>query len=67
MIEFQRCMFILVNKIPYYWIIDPIQKTLEVLMLNGEFYQVTKAFQGKDKVLAEPFEVLEINLTELWE
>ena len=56
-----------VNAIPYYWILDPINKILEVLILQGENYQTAMTFGENDKVSAPPFEEIELNLGDLWD
>ena len=55
-----------VNNIPYYWILDPLNRTLEILNLQGDGYRVSMTFGESDKVLAPPFEEIEFNLGDLW-
>jgi len=55
------------NGVPYYWIVDPRLRTLEVLRLDKKGYRLEGVFEGTDKVSAPPFEVVEIDLEELWE
>ncbi len=54
------------NKVPYYWIVDPLNRVLEVLILDGKGYKADLAFGKDDLVKAPPFEDLEFNLGELW-
>ncbi len=54
------------NKAPYYWIVDPLNRILEVLILDGKNYQGDLLFEKDDLVKAPPFEDLEFNLGELW-
>ena len=54
------------NKIPYYWIVDPQLRTLEVLTFDGRGYRLEMAFEGADRVSAPPFDAVEINLEVLW-
>ena len=56
-----------VNGIPYYWIIDPIGRTLEVFVLQGQNYQMEIGFTESDKVLAPPFNAIELDLRVLWD
>ena len=56
-----------VNAIPHYWILDPINKILDVLVLQGENYQTAMAFGENDKVSAPPFESVEFDLGDLWD
>lgn len=63
-----------VTKLPIYrqagiahaWIIDPIARTLEVLRRHEESWLIAAAYQNQDKVRAEPFEAVEIDLSLLW-
>ena len=67
-----------VNKIPSYaragvahgWLINPLQRTLEVLLLSAERPQqwlTLGVFHGDAKVRAEPFEAFELDLAVLWQ
>jgi Uma2 family endonuclease len=52
--------------IPHLWLIDPFAKTLEVFRLqSGKWFMLT-AFAEDDKVRAEPFQEIEIDLANLW-
>ncbi len=55
-----------INKIPYYWIVDPIHKLLEVFILDNENYRMEAIFGEIDKISALPFEAIEIDLKALW-
>ncbi len=48
------------------WFVDPATQTLEVLRLHGLRYHTLVAFSEDDKVRAEPFEAIEIALSDLW-
>jgi Uma2 family endonuclease len=52
--------------IEYYWLVDPDQKTLEVRRLEKGQWLVVKTFEGTEKVRAEPFEAIEIDLGSFW-
>ena len=56
-----------INEIPYYWVIDPIGRTLEVFVLQDETYRMKISFTGSNKVLAPPFEAIELDLGALWD
>lgn len=64
----------LVRKLPRYarasvehaWVIDPIHRTLEVFRQEHERWVLVAAFVGDDKVLAEPFDAIELELGALW-
>ncbi|HVR40314.1 MAG TPA: Uma2 family endonuclease [Thermoanaerobaculia bacterium] len=48
------------------WLVDPSMKTLEVKRLeNGQWLEVA-TYGGDDKVRAEPFELVEIDLASIW-
>ena len=63
-----------VKKLPIYrehqvrhvWLVDPIDKTLEVLRLEDDRWVVAGNYGGDDAVRAEPFEAVEIDLRALW-
>jgi len=54
------------NKVPYYWVIDPLNRVLEILVLDGKTYKLAFVFGKNDDVKAPPFEELEFNLGNLW-
>lgn len=53
-------------KVPHLWLLDPLAKTLEVFKLDGGSWRLLSAHSENDKVRAEPFHEIEINLAELW-
>jgi Uma2 family endonuclease len=53
--------------IPYLWLIDPLEQTLEVRTLHGAHYTVIQAFGGPETVHAEPFAAAPLELDALWE
>lgn len=56
-------------QVPYYWIVDPERKTIQVFELkdNNEHYQIIYAADiGDGRVKLPPFKDLEIDLTELF-
>ena len=55
--------------VAYVWLVDPLQRTLEVLRLEHERWIVAQLFgadEGDDRVRAEPFEAIELELSALW-
>ena len=54
------------HKVPHYWIVDPLNKTLEIFQLEGSHYTPILGFGGDEKVTAPPFEDFEFNLGNLW-
>lgn len=49
------------------WLVDPSLRTLEVLRLREGKWQIESVYQNEDKVRAEPFEAIELDLALLWE
>jgi Uma2 family endonuclease len=52
--------------ISYAWILDPTLRTLEVLRLQDGRWLILGVHQKQDKVRAEPFEAVELDLSLLW-
>ncbi len=52
--------------VAYYWIVDPIKKTLEVLVLQEGKYQLKGTFTGNEKINAVPFHEITMDLQYLW-
>jgi Uma2 family endonuclease len=63
-----------VRKLPAYaregvgfaWLVEPIQRTLEVFQLRSGAWQVVATFEGDAKVRAVPFDAIELELAVLW-
>ena len=54
------------ERVGHVWLVDAIAQTLEVFRLDGETYRVVLTAGGDDKVRAEPFEAIELDLAILW-
>ena len=54
------------NKVPYYWIVDPLNRVLEIFTLDKKTYKLAFAFGKNDLVKTPPFEESEFNLGSLW-
>lgn len=54
------------HQIPYFWIIDPFSETLEVLKNETGMWSIIGTYSNDDKVRAEPFQEVEIDLSGLW-
>lgn len=52
--------------VQYAWMIDPILMTLEVFRLESGIWMVRGLYAENEKVRAEPFEEVEIDLANLW-
>jgi Uma2 family endonuclease len=48
------------------WLIDPIERMLEVLVLSGERWSILASHAGAEVVCAEPFTGISIELHALW-
>jgi Uma2 family endonuclease len=54
-------------EVPYFWLIDPIDMTLEVFRLKEGEWVVAGLYAGDAKLRAVPFSEIEINLLDLWQ
>ena len=54
------------ERVPHLWFVDPLQKMLEVLALDGDTYRIVAVHQDDAKVRAEPFDAIELELGALW-
>jgi Uma2 family endonuclease len=62
------------DKLPYYalhgvrhvWLVDPIEKRLEVYSLDGKRWRTVRVFEGDIAVRAEPFDAIELDLSARW-
>ena len=50
----------------YLWLVDPINRTLQVYKLESGHWIDLGAFSDDDKVRAEPFDAFELELAALW-
>ena len=48
------------------WLLDPIQRTLEVLRLDGRRWVIVAVHAEQEEVRAEPFEATTLPLARLW-
>jgi len=64
----------LAKKLPKYaragvqhaWIVDPLARMLQVFRRQEKMWLIVATFDGDQKVHAEPFDAIEIDLTRLW-
>jgi Uma2 family endonuclease len=54
------------ERVRYTWLLDPLQRTLEILRLEVESWTLLAVHKDDDRVHAEPFEVFELDLAILW-
>jgi Uma2 family endonuclease len=48
------------------WLVNPIERTLEVLRLRDGAWTIVAVFTGSEAVRAEPFDAIELELGALW-
>lgn len=48
------------------WLLDPIAKTLEVLLLKGSRWTPHATYKNNDRIRAVPFDAVEIDMAGLW-
>jgi Uma2 family endonuclease len=52
--------------IAHAWLVNPVERTLEVLRLREGAWTILAVLTGSDVVRAEPFDAIEIGLGDLW-
>ncbi len=52
--------------VAYVWFIEPSDRLIEVLRLDGETYRIVKAVTGDAPTRLEPFEAIELDVAALW-
>jgi hypothetical protein len=52
--------------VSHLWLIDPLAQTLEVFRLENEKWLLLKVHGGGEKVRAEPFEAVELDMARWW-
>ena len=48
------------------WHVDPVAQTLDLFRLEGRHWLLVETFAGEERVRAEPFEALELELALVW-
>jgi Uma2 family endonuclease len=54
------------ESVGHLWLVEPLAKTLEVYRLQNDQWVVANTHSGSERVRAEPFEAVEIDLTRWW-
>ncbi len=55
------------ERVGHLWIVDPLVRTLEVFALGGDAWTLLHVFgEDADRIRAEPFEALDIELRRWW-
>ena len=55
------------GKVKHVWLIDPVVRSLEVFRLEDDRWTLAAAHGEHDKVRAEPFDAIELDLALLWQ
>ena len=55
------------ERVSWLWLIDPRNRTLEVLRLEGESWLVAGSYGGDQKAHLPPFDAIELELEALWD
>lgn len=53
--------------VPWVWLIDPLQRTLEVLRRDEAGWTIRASWHDDVRVRAEPFDAIELDLAVLWQ
>jgi Uma2 family endonuclease len=54
------------EQVPYVWLVDPLERIVEVLRLQSREWLIVNVFEGSAKVRAVPFDAIELDLGILW-
>ena len=54
------------ESVRHVWLLDPLQRTLEVLQLEGNRWSKAATHEGSRRVRTEPFGAVELDLGALW-
>jgi hypothetical protein len=54
------------ERVSHVWLVDPLERMVEVLRLDGDSYRLVITRGGTDRVRLEPFGAIEIELEALW-
>src|SRR5262249_50060653 len=52
--------------VSHVWLVDPLVRTLEVLRRQNTDWLIVGVHEGSDRVHAEPFDAIELDLSILW-
>ena len=54
------------EQVEHIWLVDPLQRTLEVYRLEGQRWMVVSTHGGEESIRAEPFAALELDMSRWW-
>jgi Uma2 family endonuclease len=52
--------------VPHLWLVNPLQRTLEILRLDRTHWTVAATHGGEEAIGAEPFEAITLDLARIW-
>jgi Uma2 family endonuclease len=53
-------------RVGHVWLVNPILRTLEVFALDGDGWRLLSTHAGDDRLRAQPFDAVELELGNLW-
>jgi Uma2 family endonuclease len=54
------------ERVAYAWLVEPLRQTIEILRLESERWSLLATHSTDERVRAEPFEVIELDVGALW-
>ncbi|HVW25425.1 MAG TPA: Uma2 family endonuclease [Polyangiaceae bacterium] len=54
------------ERVTHLWLVDPLERVIEVFRLEGDGYRLVATRGGTDRVRLEPFAAFELELDALW-
>lgn len=54
------------ERVSHVWLVDPIARTLEILRLRDELYEILVTYKDDAVVRADPFDAVPLELADLW-
>jgi Uma2 family endonuclease len=54
------------NAVAYTWLLHPIDRLLEVFRLSDGTWNLAGVYGGNNRVFAEPFDAIELDLAMIW-
>jgi len=55
------------HRVAFAWLVEPLEKLIEVLELDGPTYRIVDTAQGEGNVRLRPFDAIEMPLSALWQ
>lgn len=54
------------ERVGHVWVVEPLDRFLEVLELDGDTYRIVQRVSGNDPTRLRPFEAIEFDVAALW-